>query len=127
MIIGRTKFKLRKKVLILDNDAGRCRLLKIFLEQNLFLADFSGNGRAGFMKALNIHYDLIIVSATLPGMDGFHFLKNLRETKSTPVIILSTQDDKNVCNFYLKSGANDYVVIPYSCISVVERVKRLIS
>jgi DNA-binding response OmpR family regulator len=118
---------LRKKVLILDNDIGRCRLLKIYLEQNFFSADLNGNGTAGLMKALNIHYDLIIVAAKLPGMDGFHFLKKLRESQSTPVIILSTQNDKNVCNFYLKSGADDYVVIPYSCIGVVERVKRLIS
>ncbi len=118
---------MRKKVLILDNEIGRCRLLKISLEQNCFLADIKENGRAGLMKALNIHYDLIIVAASLPDIDGFHFLKKLRESKETPVMILSTQNDEKVSNFYLRSGANDFVVKPYSCMGVVERVKKLIS
>jgi DNA-binding response OmpR family regulator len=114
---------LRKKVLILNSEAGISRLLKIYLEQNSFLADFNGNGRTGLMKAINNHYDLIIIDALLPGIDGFHILKKLRELKSTPVIILTSQDDERVSNFYLKSGANDLVIKPFSCIGIVEKVK----
>lgn len=118
---------MRKKVLIIDDEPGISRLLKINLEQNFFAADINGNGRTGLMKALNINYDLILLSVLPPGIDGFHILKKLREIKSTPVIMLSAQDDETVSNFYLNSGANDYVVKPFNCRGVVEKVKRLVN
>lgn len=118
---------MRKKVLIIDEEVGICRLLKVYLEQNLFSADINGNGRTGLMKALSSNYDLIILAVLLPGIDGFHVLKKLREWKSTPVIILSTQDDEKVSSFFLNSGANDYLVKPFSCRGAVEKVKRLIN
>lgn len=115
---------MRKKVLIIDDEPGISKLLKINLEQNLFAADINGNGRAGLMKALNINYDLILLSVRI---DGFQILKKLRERKSTPVIMLSAQDDEKVSSFFLNSGADDYVVKPFNCRGVVERVKKLIN
>lgn len=119
---------MRKKVLIIENEIGMGRLLKTYLEKNAISADVAaGNGQTGLIRALNINYDLIILNVLLPGMDGFHVLKQLRQLKSTPVIMLSTQDDQNVINFFLNSGANDYVIKPFSCMGMVEKVKRLIS
>ncbi len=118
---------MRKKVLIIDDEMRMGRLLKTYLEKNYMSADVAGDGRTGLMKALNISYDLIILNVLLPGMDGFHVLKNLRQLKSTPVIMLSTQDDGNVIDFFLKSGATDYVVKPFSCMGMVEKVKKIIS
>jgi DNA-binding response OmpR family regulator len=119
--------KMSKKVLIIDDEMRMGRLLKTYLEKNAFSADVTGDGTTGLIRALNLNYDLIILNVLLPGMDGFHVLKELRKLKSTPVIMLSTQDDRNVVNFFLKSGATDYVVKPFSCNGMVEKVKQLIS
>lgn len=116
-----------KKILIIDDEIGICKLLKIYLEKDSFIADINGNGRTGLMKALSQNYDLIILDFLLPGINGFQVLKQLRKLKSTPVIIISAQDDENVVSFFLKSGANDFVVKPFDCRGMIEKVKKLIS
>lgn len=116
-----------KKVLIIDDEIGICRLLKTYLEKNSFKADINGDGRTGLIEALNKDYDLIILDFLLPGLNGFQVLKKLRALKSTPVIIISTQDDENVIKFFLQSGANDFVVKPFNCKGVIDKVNKLIS
>lgn len=118
---------MRKRILIIEDEIAISQLLKIYLEKNLFLADTNGNGKTGLIKAINDHYDLIILDISLPGMDGLHILKKLREFKATPVIMISAQDDENVIRFFLKSGANDFVVKPFSCNSIVQKVKKLLN
>ncbi|MEH7110727.1 MULTISPECIES: response regulator transcription factor [Bacillaceae] len=116
-----------KKILIVDDEIGICKLLKIYLEKESFIADINGNGRTGLIKALNQHYDLIILDFLLPGINGYQVLTKLREIKSTPVIIVSSQDDENVMTFFMKSGANEFVVKPFDCKSMMDKVKKLIS
>lgn len=41
--------------------------------------------------------------------------------------MISAQDDENVIRFFLKSGANDFVVKPFSCNSIVRRVEKLVN
>lgn len=116
-----------KKILIIEDDIGICKLLKAYLEHNSFKTDIKRNGRTGLMNALNINYDLIILDILIPDLDGFHVLSKLREIKSTPVMMLSAQDDEKVMDFCLQSGANDYVVKPFNCKRMVEKVKELVN
>lgn len=118
---------LSKKVLVVEDNIGISRLLKIYLEKDFYKTDIVLNGRRGLYKALNQNYDLIILDILLPDMNGFQILKKIRELKSTPVIMLSAQDDKEVMKFSFESGANEYVLKPFNCKSVVNMVKKLIS
>lgn len=116
-----------KNVLILEDNIGISKLLKIYLEKHSYKIDIVRYGRTGMIKALNTHYDLIILDIFLPDMNGFHILKKIRELKSTPVIMLSTQDDKEVMKFSFESGANEYILKPFSCKHIVNIVNKLIS
>lgn len=115
-----------EKILIIDDEFYIGKLLKTYLEKNSFKVDINCSGRSGLIEALNKNYDLIILDFMLPEMDGYQILKKLRRYKSTPVMMLSTQDDKEVANFFLQSGANDFVVKPFICKDVVDQVKKII-
>lgn len=82
------------------------------------------SGRSGQIQALTKNYDLILLDILLPDIDGFRILKNIRKLKSTPVIMISAQGDKDVVNFFLRAGANDYVIKPFICKDVLERIKK---
>lgn len=71
--------------------------------------------------------DLIILDINLPDGNGFEYLKKLRETYETPVLILTANDTEVDEVTGLSLGANDYVTKPFSLMVLRLRVKNLLS
>ena len=71
--------------------------------------------------------DLIILDINLPDGNGFEYLKKLRETYETPVLILTANDTEVDEVTGLSLGANDYVTKPFSLMALRLRVKNLLS
>jgi DNA-binding response OmpR family regulator len=74
-------------------------------------------------------YDLVILDVKLPGMDGFDFLRRVREIPDLhglPIIVLSALDDDDVVVRALSLGADDYVAKPFSPIELMARIRRLL-
>lgn len=71
--------------------------------------------------------DLIILDINLPDGNGFDFLKKLRETYDTPVLILTANDTEVDEVTGLTLGANDYVTKPFSLMVLRLRVHNLLS
>ena len=67
--------------------------------------------------------DLIILDINLPDGNGFEYLKKLRETYDTPVLILTANDTEVDEVTGLSLGANDYVTKPFSLMVLRLRVK----
>jgi len=80
------------------------------------LGDFKANEKA----------DLIILDVNLPDGNGFDFLKKLRKTSNTPVIMLTANDleTDEVMGFEL--GADDYVTKPFSLMVLRARIEKLL-
>ena len=66
--------------------------------------------------------DLVLLDLGLPGMDGLDALNNLRTFSSVPVIILTARDDQTARVKGLESGADDYIVKPFSHTEFLARV-----
>src|SRR5262245_10483805 len=67
--------------------------------------------------------DIVLLDLMLPGMDGYEVCRRLRETTSTPVIMLTARGEEANRITGLELGADDYVTKPFSPIEVVARVK----
>ena len=81
-----------------------------------------------FYRALNdILPDLVLMDVMLPDGNGFEYLKKLRETYETPVLILTANDTEVDEVTGLSLGANDYVTKPFSLMVLRLRVKNLLS
>jgi DNA-binding response OmpR family regulator len=78
--------------------------------------DCAQDGLSGLHLAVTEDFDLIILDVMLPGMDGLQLVKRLRNDGgiSTPVIMLTARDtlDDRLKGF--QSGADDYLVKPFS-------------
>ena len=82
-------------ILVIDDDESLQDTIAVMLEQEGFRVASSGDGRAGYEKALTLKPDLIIVDLRLPGMSGMEICKHLRGAQiQTPIIILSAIGDE---------------------------------
>lgn len=115
------------KILIVEDDQSIAELERDYLKLNGFECDIAQRGTIGLEMALNNEYALIILDIMLPGMDGFAFCSQLRETKETPVIFLSAKSEEIDKIKGLGLGADDYMTKPFSPNELVARVKAHIS
>ncbi len=112
-----------KTVLIIEDDQSIAELERDYLEAEGFKVDIIPNGNEGLEKAKEFDYDLIILDVMLPGMDGFSILREIRQTKNTPVLMISAKKEEFDKIRGLGLGADDYMTKPFSPSEMAARVK----
>mgnify|MGYP003592073305 CR=1 FL=1 len=114
-------------ILIVEDEESIADLEKDYLELSGFLVTIENTGDKGLVRAMNEDFDLIILDLMLPGVDGFDICKQIRETKNTPVIMVSAKKDDIDKIRGLGLGADDYITKPFSPSELVARVKAHLS
>lgn len=114
------------RILVVDDEERIRKLLKMYLEREGYLIDEAGDGITALEKAIQINYDLILLDLMLPGIDGIEVCNKLRETKSTPVIMLTAKGEEANRVQGFEVGADDYVVKPFSPREIMYRVKAIL-
>ena len=111
------------KILIVEDEVAIAELEKDYLELSGFEVEVEHQGDAGLLRALKEEFNLIILDLMLPGVDGFEICRKIRETKNTPIIIVSAKKDDIDKIRGLGMGADDYMTKPFSPSEMVARVK----
>jgi two-component system KDP operon response regulator KdpE len=116
----------RPSVLIIDDDPQIRRFLRAGFDIEHFAVHEEQTGQGGLRAATLRHSDLIVVDLNLPDMDGSNIVERLRAWSTVPIIVLSVRasDDDKVK--LLESGADDYVVKPFSMVELVARARAAI-
>lgn len=114
------------KILVVDDEERIRRLLKMYLEIEEFVVEEAEDGMSALSKALNTDYDVILLDLMMPGKDGMEVCKELREKKTTPVIMLTAKGEEVNRVQGFEVGTDDYIVKPFSPREVVLRVKALL-
>lgn len=111
------------RILVVEDDVSIAELIRDYLEINGMQAEIALTGKAGLRLIIDKTYDLVLLDLMLPEMDGFEVLKRIRETKDTPVLLVSAkrEDIDKIRGFGL--GADDYITKPFSPGELVARVK----
>ena len=111
------------KILIVEDEVAIAELEKDYLELSGFEVEVENSGDVGLVRSLKEEFDLIILDLMLPGVDGFEICRKIRETKNTPIIIVSAKKDDIDKIRGLGMGADDYMTKPFSPSEMVARVK----
>ncbi|MED3995140.1 response regulator transcription factor [Peribacillus frigoritolerans] len=114
------------KILVVDDEERIRRLLKMYLEREEYIIDEAENGDMALTKALENDYDLILLDIMMPGKDGIEVCRELREKKTTPIIMLTAKGEEVNRVQGFEVGTDDYIVKPFSPREVVLRVKALL-
>ena len=102
------------KFLIVDDEEGIRQIIREYCEFEGYEADEAGDGMDAIKKAREFDYDMIIMDAMLPKLDGFSATKEIRKTKQTPIIMLSARGEEYDKLHGFEMGADDYVTKPFS-------------
>mgnify|MGYP000497037197 CR=1 FL=1 len=114
------------KLLIVEDEAKLADYLRKGLSEEGYVIDVAANGIDGLHMASDGHYDLIVLDTMLPGIDGFGLLAALRQSKQTPVIMLTARHRIEDRVRGLKTGADDYLVKPFAFSELVARIEVLL-
>ena len=110
---------------MIDDDTGLCELLSEYLTVQGFEIQSVHDGEQGLKLAQANDYALILLDVMLPTLDGFEVLKQLRQTKLTPVIMLTAKGEDFDRIFGLELGADDYIPKPFNHRELLARVKAI--
>lgn len=114
------------RVLVVEDEPELRRIVWDFLEESGYAVDAAADGREGLHKALACDYDAIVLDLMLPGLDGWGVLRELRKTKTTPVLVLTARDAVPDRVKGLDAGADDYLVKPFDLSELLARVRALV-
>jgi DNA-binding response OmpR family regulator len=115
------------RILIIEDDPEISELVGMHLGDLGYGIERAARGDAGFSKAHEDDFDLIILDLMLPGMDGLEICKRLREQKPrVPILMLTAKSEEIDKVLGLELGADDYLTKPFSIRELIARVKAIL-
>ncbi len=118
-----------QKILVIEDDDIMRELMRMTLEQNGYEVATAEDGVRGYDAALFLKPDLIVTDIRMPGADGIHVVRRVRDTTSlerTPILV-TTAFGTGTATFSLQLGANGFEPKPIDPRSFLMTVKRLLS
>src|SRR5215831_11528578 len=112
-------------LLVEDDPSVRRTLVRALSERGHAVAS-APSGVEGLRHAIDGRPDLVILDLGLPDLDGREVLRMLRAVSSVPVIVATARDDEAEMVRLLDSGADDYVVKPFSAAQLDARIRAVL-
>ena len=114
------------KILIVDDDANICELLRLYLEKDGFDTVVANDGEQAVEYASKYSPGLILLDIMLPKLDGWQVCREIRKTSETPIIMLTAKGETFDKILGLELGADDYVSKPFDTKEVIARIKAVL-
>jgi two-component system, OmpR family, response regulator len=114
------------RILIIEDEVDLLKSLARSLREEGYAVDTANNGEDGLFNAVSNEYDAIVMDVMLPKLDGWQILEKLRNTKKTPVLMLTARDHTKDRVRGLDLGADDYLVKPFNLEEVLARIRAII-
>ena len=114
------------KLLVVEDEVKLAEYLRKGLSEEGYTVDVAHTGIDGLHLATEVDYDLLILDGMLPGIDGLAVLAALRQSKQTPVLMLTARGQVEDRVRGLQSGADDYLVKPFAFSELVARIQVLL-
>ncbi|TQS76394.1 response regulator transcription factor [Ornithinibacillus gellani] len=112
-----------QKILVVDDEQPIADILKFNLEKEGYEVVCAYDGDEAIELAEAENPDLILLDIMLPNRDGNEVCREIRKTKTVPIIMLTAKDSEIDKVLGLELGADDYVTKPFSNRELIARVK----
>ncbi|HPP35702.1 MAG TPA: response regulator [Clostridiales bacterium] len=112
-----------KKILIVDDEKNIVDILRFSLRKEGFSTIEAYDGEQAVELALSEKPDLILLDVMLPKMDGFTVCRKLRQSITTPILMLTAKEEEVDKVLGLELGADDYITKPFSQRELMARIK----
>lgn len=115
------------RVLVVEDEPRLARAIKRALEQERYSVDVAGDGASAVRMAQETPYDCMVLDILLPVMSGIQVCRVLRESgNAVPILMLTALGEVYDRVRGLDTGADDYVVKPFSFDELLARIRALL-
>lgn len=109
-------------ILVADDETEIRELLQLYLEKDGYQVLEAADGKSALSLLEREQIDMALLDIMMPGMDGYHVLKKLRESSNMPVMILSAKNHDTDKILGLDLGADDYLAKPFNPMEAMARI-----
>ncbi len=113
-------------LLIVDDDERIRDLLKQFLMRSGFLVTSARDAAHARRVLSGLDFDMIVLDVMMPGEDGVSLTRALRETHSTPILLLTAKGETEHRIAGLEAGADDYLSKPFEPKELLLRINAIL-
>jgi len=116
----------RKKILLVDDSRTSLFMEQMILKKEPYELVTASDGEEAVAKAMEERPDLILMDVIMPKMTGFEALQELRrreETKTIPIIMVTTRGEGPNVETGFASGCSDYVTKPIDAVALLAKVR----
>ena len=117
---------MNEKILIVDDDANICELLRLYLSKEGYTPVIVNDGVAAVESIDTVKPSLVLLDIMLPKLDGWQVCRKIRQSSDVPIIMMSAKGETFDKILGLELGADDYVVKPFDSKEVVARIKAVL-
>ncbi len=114
------------RILIIEDEDNLSNFVSLELQHEGYETKVCENGRDGLDTALNEDWDAILLDLMLPELNGLEVCRRLRQSKSTPIIMMTARDSVIDRVSGLDHGADDYVVKPFAIEELLARLRAVL-
>ena len=115
-----------KTILIIEDDLGILKSLKLYLENSWFDVLTYSSGEKAVEKILDLKPNLVILDLNLPEKDWTEICKEVRESSNLPIIMLTARDSDLDKVIGLEIWADDYIAKPFSPRVLLARINSIL-
>ena len=113
-------------LLVVDDDERIRTLLQKFLIRNGFLVTAARDAQHARRILTGLDFDMIILDVMMPGEDGLSLCRSLRETKTTPILLLTARGETDARIEGFEAGVDDYLPKPFEPKELLLRINAVL-
>jgi len=113
-------------ILLIDDDCELCELMGRFLNSEGFEVEFEHDGITALERLKQERFELAVLDIMMPGKNGMDLLRELRQTSSLPVIMLTARGEEMDRIIGLELGADDYLAKPCNPRELAARIRAVL-
>lgn len=114
------------KILLVEDDKTMRKTLAFNLEKEKYKVVQTGDGAEALDLAREHSPDLVVLDLMLPGLDGLSICRILRNESDVPIVMLTARDGEVDRIIGLETGADDYIVKPFSLGEFLARIRAVL-
>lgn len=112
-----------QKIVIIEDEKAISDIIKYNLEKEGYQVYTAYDGEEGLKLINTVDPNLILLDIMMPKMDGLQVCKKVRQTKETPIIMLTAKAEEIDKVVGLELGADDYMTKPFGMRELIARIK----
>ena len=114
------------KILIVEDNENIKSELSEFLKRYGYTVESLENFKEAAKECINSEADLILLDINLPYYDGYFLCREIRKTKNTPIIVVTSRDSDMDEIMSMNLGADDFITKPYNTQILIARIEAIL-